>query len=447
MAAVLTNFLDTFRDLGMTSALVRQPSLTDALVSTVFWLNCILGLILPLLIVALSVPAAWFFHEPALGAVLRVLALVFLLNSLAVVPTAILTREMAFRKINLASLAGAVMGTGVAIITALRQGGVWSLVFGTLTNTIVTTTALWISYPWRPQLILRWSEARSIASYTLNLSGFNILNYFARNADNIIVGRYLGSISLGYYQMAYTLMTYPLANFTYIICQVLFPAMAQVQSDNARLRSAYIRTSGLISLFTFPMMLGLTVTVEPFTAAVLGKRWLPVAGLLTVFAPLGLIQSLATAGIIYNAKGRTDWMFRWGIVTSLVYVASFFIGLRWGMMGVATSYAIAFTLLAGPTFAIPFRLIDLSLWEFIRSLWPTFKASLAMALIVAGWLAGLRRIGILNAPIQLASAVTIGALAYIVLLYLWKPPVLQALRAILENTANPLAARLASYVP
>src|SRR5262249_17195496 len=158
------------------------------------------------------------------------------------------------------------------ITMAIRGQGVWSLVFGTITNNIVTTIGFWISCGWRLQWLFRWKAFQSIASYTLYLSGFNVLNYFARNADNLIVGRYLGSVPLGFYQMSYNLMTFPLQNFPSVISQVMFPALSQVSQDNARFRSAYTRMCMLIGLFTFPAMLGIAVTAEPFVAAVLGKR-------------------------------------------------------------------------------------------------------------------------------------------------------------------------------
>src|SRR5262245_60675911 len=137
MAAVLINFLETFRDLGTTNALVRETNLTDTLLSTVFWLNCLLGLAIPAFLTAVAVPASRFFHEPALAQVVPVMSVSFFINALAVVPTALLNRQMAFRQINLISFVGAVAGTTVAITMAMQDQGVWSLVFGTITNNIV----------------------------------------------------------------------------------------------------------------------------------------------------------------------------------------------------------------------------------------------------------------------------------------------------------------------
>jgi len=189
----------------------------------------------------------------------------------------------------------------------------------------------------------------------------------------------------------------------------------------------------LISLFTFPAMLGLTVTSKPFVIVVMGIRWLPVAGLLTVFAPLGMAQSIFTlTGVIYYVKGRTDWMFRWGVASSILTVASFCVGLRWGIQGVAIAYAITWTLLLVPGLAIPFRLINLSVAEFFSHLWPALSSSLAMALVAAGWLHGLQRLGI-SSGFQLLSTVAVGAACYVMLVIWRKPPVLSELRSLLNQ--------------
>ncbi len=445
MAAVVTNFLDTIRDFGTGAALIREPEVSNELLSTVFWVNCILGAAMTAVTAAIAWPAALFFHEPRLTAVLRVFSLVFLLMALPVVPTAVLTRRMAFRALTTAQVVGAVLGTTVAITLALHGGDVWSLVFGSITNLAVTAVMTWILCPWKSGWVWNWSAARHLTSFSLNLSGFNALNYFSRNADNLLVGRFLGSGQLGFYQMAYSLMTYPLSNFSSLICQVLFPAMAKVQNDEARFRSAYTRTCMLIALGTFPAMLGLTVTARPFVGVMLGARWMPVAGLLAVFGPLGMVQSVyTTTGLIYNSKGRADLQLRWSLISGTLYVASFVLGLHWGIEGVAVCYCAMWTLLMVPSFAIPFRLIGLTGSEFLRSLWPVLRASLFMAALAGLWLYGLQLAGIENAPVRLFSTAAVGAVFYLALMWYSKPAAVRELGVVLRQLEIPWVRRLGS---
>jgi len=448
MAGLITNFLETVRDAGIGSALVREREVADDLAATAFWLTGGLGFLIALIMIAVSWPAAKFFREPMVAPVLEVLSIGFFVGTIGVVPLAMLNREMAFRKVALAQTVGAVSGTLVAITVALAGGKVWSLVSGTLVITTVTSLALFIASPFRVRAVFRPSDARHMLSFGLNLSGFNVLNYFSRNADNLLVGRFLGSVPLGYYQMGYTLMTYPLQNFASVVAQVVYPALSKMQDDRERFRAAYLRTCRLIGLVTFPLMLGLGVTAQPFVRVILGPRWMPVAGLLLVFAPLGAAQSIyTTVGLIYNAQGRPELQFRWAMFASVMYVSSFAVGLRWGIQGVATCYAVVWVLLMVPAFMIPFRLVGLSGRQFLRTLWPTIWMSLAMAAVTEAWLQGLRRVGTQNAAVQLISTAALGIAVYLTLVLAYKPPVLSELAVILKGTSRPALQKIARYLP
>ncbi|MGD0165297.1 MAG: lipopolysaccharide biosynthesis protein [Candidatus Sulfotelmatobacter sp.] len=448
MAVLIINFLETVRDAGTGAALVREREVSDDLAATVFWLTCGLGLGITLIMILVSWPAARLFHEPMVATVLQFLSIGFFVGSIGIVPLAMLNREMAFRKVALAQTAGAVSGTVVAITVALAGGKVWSLVSGSIVISTITPLAIWIVSPFRLKAVFRFSDARHMASFGLNLSGFNVLNYFSRNADNLLVGKFLGSAPLGFYQMGYMLMTYPIQNFAAVIAQVVYPALSKMQDDHERFRVAYLRTCRLIGLLIFPLMLGLAVTAQPFIRVILGPRWMPVAGLLLVFAPLGAAQSIyTTVGLIYNTQGRSDLQFRWAMFASAMYVASFAVGLRWGIQGVASCYALVWLLLMVPSFMIPFRLVELSGKHFLRTLWPTMWMSLAMAAVTEAWLQGLRRLGILNAPVELISTVIVGIVFYLVLVLTWRPPVLSELAVILNGSSRPVLQKIARYLP
>lgn len=434
MATAVTNFIEIFRDLGTGAAIIREKEVSNRLLSSVFWLNLTLGFLLFLGVVLLAFPAALFFHQPRLVPVMQALAAVFLFSSISVVPNGLLVREMTFRPIAIAQLTGAAIGTTVAIVAALLGAGVWSLVLSALVSGFVTAVSLWWACPWRPQLVVDWGEMRSIASYSLHLSGFNFVNYFSRNADNLVVGRFLGAVALGYYQMAYTLMTYPLSNLSSVIASVVFPALSTLQKDDARFRSAFKRVCTLVGLVTIPAMLGLAVVAGPLVAVALGARWGPVASLLVVFAPLGMLQSIFTiVGTIYNAKGRADLLLRWGLFSGSVYVVSFFLGLPWGILGVAISYTIAWVVLMVPGFTIPFRLIGLSWSEFLSPLWPVLVAGISMMLVTFVWLHSLPAMGVTNLMLQLVTTVAIGCVVYGGVLLWWKPPAVGELATVLED--------------
>ena len=444
MAALFFTFLLNFRDLGTAAAVIRMPSISSRLLSSLFWVNLAFGTALTLVVVLLAAQVAGFFHEPRLTGILRLLSVSFILFAAGAVQNAVLSREMSFGKIAAVELGSAVAGFVVAVPCALAGLGVQSLVFANLATAVTSAGLCWTACRWRPKLEIDFAELKLVTPFSLNFAGFGLINYFGRNADNIVVGRYLGEVQLGYYQMAYNLMLYPIQNVTSVISQVLLPAFSKIQDDNDRFRSAYVRSCMLISLVTFPLIAGLGVVADPLVRAVLGQKWLPAIRVFQILAPLGMVQSiLATVGQIYVSKGRTDWMLRWGIYSSLVSVASFLIGVRFGITGVAGAYtAASLTLLAYPGFAIPFRLIELRMLTFGRELFPQLIITAAMAGVCILWMKMLFVARVTSPAVHLASTAGVGFCAYVSLMLWLRPGVMRELEKLLIDSSSGPAALL-----
>ena len=383
MATVVIGFVNLFKDLGTSAAIIQNREVTEDLLSSVFWANVAFGALGTAVLVAAAPLVAMYYHEPRVTALLRVLALNFVVSGFSILQQALFERKLLFRILARVEVAGVTCGAVVGISSAIAGLGVWALVAQSLTTVSMISILLWYFSDWRPRSLFHWQEIRGISKYSLNLVGFNTFNYFARNADYLLIGRFLGATSLGIYMLAYRIMLYPLQSITTVISRVMFPAYSQLQDDDARFRSAYLRTAGMIALATFPMMVGLWVVAEPFVLSIFGPKWAQVIPLIKILALVGMAQSIgATVGAIYQAKGRTDVMFRWGVGAGLLTVVGFGVGLRWGVLGVAIAYAIVTLGLVIPSFAIPFRFIGLRLVAFAAALARPLGASLLMAVIV-----------------------------------------------------------------
>ncbi len=379
MTAIVIGFITLFKDLGTSAAVIQRKDLSEQLLSSIFWVNVAFGSLAAIILLLLSPIAAIFYHEPRIVPLLKVLSLTFFISGIGILQQAILEHQLAFNRLAMIEIIASMLGSIVGIGLAVHGAGVWSLVWQSLTLVTLTTVLLWLTSTWRPKLQVNWSEVKSVSSYSLNLVGFNVFNYFARNTDYLLIGRYLGAQSLGYYTLAYSVMLYPLQNISAMIGRVMFPVFSKLQGDDDRFRHTYLKVVQTIALITFPMMIGLMALSEPFVLTVFGPQWSPVIPLLMILSPVGLLQSIGTTvGTIYQAKGRTDWMFRWGIGVGVVVMIAFIIGLRWGIIGVAAAYAAVTLPLAYPSFAIPFKLINLPVRRLLTVLWPPFVSSLVM---------------------------------------------------------------------
>ena len=425
MATLAIGLISLFRDLGTSSAVIQKRDLNQDLLSSLFWLNVGIGFA-GTAVCFLSAPiVARMFREPAVIPVVRVLSVSFLIGSLTNVHAALPNRSMMFKKISLIDMSSSIVGLAAVVTLACLHEGIWSIVAGSLTSATIGSILFWATSEWQPSLLFSWTEVRSVMNFGLNLSAYNLFNYFARNSDNAIVGRYLGGAALGFYQLAYNLMLLPVEGVAHVLTRVMFPAFSEIQHDNERFRRVYLRTCSTIALITFPLMTGMAILAEPLIKTVYGPRWVNVIPVLTILAPVGLVQSiLTTTGLIFTAKGRTSLLFKLGGTTSVLYVVSFIVGLPWGIRGVAFSYSICVGLLLFPSLYIPFRLIDLRLIDIWHALKGIGGSTALMAIVVLAT----RRVitGYVHMPpvIDLFLFTAIGAAVYGVATLLQRLPVL-----------------------
>ena len=385
LALIVVGFLEVFKDLGTGVAIIQRPNPSKELLSSIFWVNIPAGFIITLLIFLGADVVATFFNNDNLKDILRVLSISFLISSFGITSKSLLQKNLKFKIISTAELISIVVGGTVAVVMALNGFGVWSLVIQSLISIFIGTTLILIFQPWKPSFIFSKSEIISISKFSLNQTGYNFSNYFARNLDYILIGKFLNDFYLGHYYLVYKIMLYPVQNISAVVSRVMFPIYSQIQHDNVRFRSIYQKVSNTISLITFPALIGLAALSGPFVDSFFGNQWNPdlLQILILILAPVGLLQSLAsTTGSVYQAKGRTDWLFKWGISTAILSAVAFIIGINWGVIGVALSYLIVTSLWNYHCFAIPFKLISLKVLDYFKSFGSTLLISLTMSLLI-----------------------------------------------------------------
>ncbi len=415
MVLVVTNFVEIFKDLGTSTAIIQRKETSQELISSIFWTNLFFGILFTLIIMIIARIIAIFFREPGMTLIMKIMSISFIFSGLSVVPQALLIREMSFRRLAFMENVSFLIGAGIGVGMALSGWGVWSLVIQSLSRVLSMAIFLWLLNPIIPHVKLSLNSLKSIASYSLNLSGFNLLNYFIRNADNMLIGRYLGSTSLGFYSLAYKWMFLPIYYISGIVGNVFFSTFSKIQNDNIRFSRVYLQLCASIGLVTFPLLLGMMALAKPLVFVALGPKWELVVPLLMILSSIGLFQTIGTTvGSIYLAKGRTDLMLKWGLLAGILYLLSFWIGLRWGVLGVALCYSLCSLILFYPSLAIPFHLIGLRFSDFGRVMIPIFVMSLSMLALIEIGLLGLGRMGRTEPWVQLAVGVLLGGSSYLI---------------------------------
>ncbi|MGE3783145.1 MAG: MOP flippase family protein [Alphaproteobacteria bacterium] len=415
MAMVFVGVAEIMVDFGLQQAIVQAPRPRAALFSSCFWLSGGVGIVAALLLCALAPVIAALYQEPQIAALLPFLGLNLFIATLSTVPRALLQREMNFGVLTRLAFVAGLLGATTGCTIAALGGGVWSLIGQPLASSLAGTVMTFAACRWRPDFTFSTTDLSGVIRFGGGVFGAALLNYLNRNADNFLIGFFLGAGALGYYNIAYQMMLLPLAYVSSSLGTVMYPALVQLQDDLTRYKRAYLRTCSAIAFVAFPMMAGLFVVADQFVPVVLGSKWAPATTVLKILCPLGLVQSIATTvGLIYTSTGHTKTLFLWTLGATPFIVLSFAVGLPWGIEGIAISYSVVFYIVAYVSFRIAFRIIGLTIGSLLSALWRPLACALAMAgavfvldhVAVAGVLSDLPR---------LAANVMSGGLIYLML--------------------------------
>jgi O-antigen/teichoic acid export membrane protein len=439
MVLVFASLVIIFSDLALGAALVQRDTLTELERSTVFWTSAAVGLVFTLVGLALSGPVAAFYGEPEVKPLFAALSLSFLVTALGTTQTALLNREMDFRSLELRMMGGTAAGGVVGIVAAAMGYGAWAIIGQQLAVAAVSTVLLWAFSPWHPKFAFSWAALKGLASFSANVFGTRLLFYLNRNADNMLIGRFLGSTALGLYAVAYNIMLAPLSRIAGPLVEVLFPAFSKMQADREKMASLWLRANRMIATITIPGMLGLIVVAPEFVSVVLGEKWAAAVPVIQILAWVGLLQSLQRLNSsVLQAVDRTGVLLRYSVVVVVASLAAFAGGLSWGIVGVATAYAISSTIVE-PYYAwLTARELGLSMWDFVRAIAGVATAAVLMVPCVALARELLIAEGV-PAWARLLLLVALGALVFAVLCAWRAPEVLEELRRLRPRRAGRMA--------
>ncbi|MEZ0491246.1 lipopolysaccharide biosynthesis protein [Kineococcus sp. TBRC 1896] len=342
MAWVITGFIATVGSLGLSEAMVQRDRVTHAQASTLFWLNLALGVGLTLLVAAAAPVVAWFYGRPELVGITLALSVTFFLGSLTVQHQALLLRGLNFKTLAIRNFVGGLAEIVVSIGAALLGAGYWSLVAGQLARALLTIVILWGSVDWRPSRPRRGAGVRSLVSFGGGISTFRILDYASKNADNLVIGKFLGGDALGLYSRGYGLLMAPLQQIHGPVANVVRPTMAALFKEPDRYRRYYLGALSGLCFLVAPVVVVLAVLADQVVLVLLGPQWLASAEVFRWLSVAGLLQVVGfTNGWLYATSGRSWAWARWALISRPVLIASFFIGLPWGIDGVAIAYAVS----------------------------------------------------------------------------------------------------------
>jgi PST family polysaccharide transporter len=384
MVTAVTNLLTLFRDVGLGSATIQRADLTHAQLSALFWINSALGFVIAALLGLTAPLLARFYEQPDVQGIAVALSLGFVVAGFGVQHAALLRRQMRFGAIAVAEVGSHAVGLAAAVIGAKLNAGYWSLVIFQLVQQTGATCAVWLSSSWRPDWRPSVAGVGPLLSFGAGLTGFNLLTYLARNLDNVILGRAAGSVAVGTYAKAYSLLLLPVDRIRGPISSVMVPALSRLQGDPPRFRAAFLKA--LVSMVSvgMPVVVFLFVFAEEAILVVLGPQWQESILLFRVLAPAAFVETFNTVGSwACIPLGRSGRLVRWQMVATTIMAAAFFVGSRWGSVGIAGALSIATVALRLPAVVYLLRDSPVRPMEIYLALVRPAGASIASGAVMA----------------------------------------------------------------
>lgn len=356
MVTAITAFMGIFRDMGLSTAVIQKKNIEHDQINTLFWLNILVGSLLTVITFALAPVIASFYKRPELQPVVMLLSTIFVIASAGAQHAAILQRELNLKPKVIADICGAALTLIVSISLAYKGYGFWSLAWGTVAGAIVTTLLYFKGSTFTPSKPKIVQGTRDLIKFGANVTVFEILNYFHRNLDNILIGRIWGALTLGLYSRAYQLMMLPISSLRDPINAIALPVLSRLQSNPSEFKNYYKNIATILAFLSMPLMAFLIVNAENVIYIALGNGWSGVVPIFIILGISGFIQAVASLrGLVLLSLGHAKKYALWGVINAVCVSIGFIIGVNWGGEGVAISYAIVNYLILYP-----------SLWYFFK---------------------------------------------------------------------------------
>ena len=321
---------------GLLGAVIQDKDIEKRQVHTLFWISFLWSVFIATTIFFLAPTIAQFYGDDKVAWIVRVASISIVFAGMQLVPSALIRKNLQFKKIFIAATSSGIISSAVAIYFTLEGYGYKALIFQFVINSILNGLIIFKISNWLPKFKFNLKEVSSHIKFGLNVTGANILNYLVRNADDVALGKFQSNATLGQYARAYFLMLTPLNIVDQIFNTLLFPTFSKIQNDKERVSYIFFKAQEIILLLTFPFLTFFFFNVEIIVNNLLGLQWASTIVLFKIFTPLLLIQ-LFTSPIssIYMTYNKTKYLFKFSLITKPILIISIILAANYGQIEVA----------------------------------------------------------------------------------------------------------------
>lgn len=341
----IVGIADILRDFGLSSAAIQAKTLSNDERTNLFWANVGFGTLCALLTIAAAPLIERIYGDDALGPIVVALAVVFVISGINTQFNAELARSLRFPALVIADLCGQALGIVLAIVLAVLGAGYWAIIAQQIATAVIIMIINVAMCRWRPGLPRRSVSIRRFFRFGGGVFGSQVIAYLTRNIDNVAIGAYWGSATLGLYSRAYQLLMTPLNQINAPLTRVALPILSRVQDDDV-VFARYLKKAQLVGCYVTATVFALFAALAgPIVAVLFGPKWHAVAPIFAVLSVGGIFRSIEQVSYwIFLARGKTGAQFRLYLYSRPVLIGMILAGLPWGALGVAVGCSAGYIL-------------------------------------------------------------------------------------------------------
>lgn len=302
---IFTGISQIITDGGFGQALIRKQDVTQTDLSSIFFLNVVVGIMLYVCLYSVSPIIASFYDLKELEIVSKVVFLSIVINSLSLVQNSILIKSFQFKKLAIRSIIASVLSGTMGIIAAKLNYGVWALVIQMIGFSLINTCLLFILSNWRPSFLFNFKAVKNMTGYSLKLLFVGVIDVLFSNLQSVFIGKFYSKADLGFYSQARRFQSLPSQVSTQVIQKVTFPALAEIQGDDERLKNGYRNIVKVACFAIFPIMFWMLAVSDNLIVFVLTEKWSMVAEYFKPLSIVGMLFPLYSINLnILRIKGK-----------------------------------------------------------------------------------------------------------------------------------------------
>lgn len=374
IVAVVNVFLIFFQmlaDFGIGPAIIQNKTLSKQEINSIFGFSLYLALFLGIVFVFLGYPISAFYNNEVYKPISMVLAICVFFYGILVVPQSMLLREKKFSTVNIVTVMANIASGVVSIVLAVNGFSYYSLI---ISNT-VKAALLFIVFYFKTNLTFRLKidkkPLEKIFSFSKNQFLFNFINYFSRNLDSMLIGRYFSASALAFYDKAYQVSLYPNQILTNVISPVIQPIMSDYETNLEKIKSVYLKITTILATIGLPLSVFLFFNSSDIVLFLFGDQWGGSVATFQILAVSVWIQMiLSSTGSIFQSANRTDLLLLSGILSAVVTVSAILAGIAAGRIEyVALMVIMAFAVnFIQTNYLLMYRLFNSNFIEFGKAL-------------------------------------------------------------------------------